>query len=188
MRSLVVVRHSMTRKGRPATDSGSHLSSEGVRSARALGDELPAFAHVAVGDQPRHLETAVALGCAVDERIAWPSGYVDRVVAHHDQWAWAEPFRTYAELLASSSALAEMAEAHLAHWHRMLSGVGDDAAVLVVSSGGSIEPVLVAAMPDDDHASWGSAFHHLEGARLSWDGHRFRSRQMIRRGRAPAPA
>ena len=178
----------MTRKGRPATDSGSHLSSEGVRSARALGDEFPAFAHRPVGEQPRHLETAVALGCAVDERIAWPSGYVDRVVAHHDQWAWAEPFRTYAELLASSSALAEMAEAHLAHWHRMLSGVGDDAAVLVVSSGGSIEPVLVAAMPDDDHASWGSAFHHLEGARVSWDGHRFRSRQMIRRGRAPAPA
>lgn len=181
-----MVRHSLTRKGRRATDSGSHLSYEGVRLARALGDELPAFAHVAVGDQPRHLETAVALGCAVDERIGWPSGYVDGVVAHHDQWGWPEPFRTYAGLLGSSSALAEMAEAHLAHWHRMLSGVRDDEAVLVVSSGGSIEPVLVAAMPDADHASWGSAFHHLEGARLSWDGRRFRSVRMIRQSGAPA--
>ena len=166
MKSLVVLRHSLTRKGRTTVDSSSHLSPEGVRLARELGDQLPGFDHVAVGDQPRHLETAVALGCAVDERIAWPSGYVDGVVAHHAQWAWPDPFRTYADLLGSSAALAAMAEVHLAHWHRMLSAVGDDGSVLVVSSGGSIEPVLVAALPDADHASWGSAFHHLEGAWL----------------------
>jgi hypothetical protein len=69
VKSLVVLRHSLTRK----------------RLARALGDELPVFEHVTVGDQPRHLETAVALGCAVDEQVAWPSGYIDGVVEHHDQ-------------------------------------------------------------------------------------------------------
>ena len=30
--------------------------------------------------------------------------------------------------------------------------------------------MLVAALPGADHESWGSAFHHLEGAALSWDG------------------
>ena len=43
---------------------------------------------------------------------------------------------------------------HLAHWRRILVQVPDGGAALVVSSGGSIEPVLVAAFPDADHGSW----------------------------------
>lgn len=49
----------------------------------------------------------------------------------------------------------------------------DGGAALVVSSGGSIEPVLVAAFPDDDHAGWGGPFHQLEGATVLVDGGRF---------------
>lgn len=182
MKSLVVLRHSLTRKNRRTGDSSSHLSPEGVRLARALGDRLPSFEHVAVGDQPRHLETALALGAAVDEQVAWPSGYVDGVVAHHDQWAWPDPFRRYAQLLGDHTALAQVAEAHLSHWRRILGRVAEDGSALVVSSGGSIEPVLVAALPHADHASWGTAFHQMEGAEVGWDGSEFRSIRLIRRG------
>jgi hypothetical protein len=94
VRNLVVLRHSLTRKGRSPGDTGSHLSPTGVRRARALGKTLPAFAYVAVGDTPLHLETALALGCAVDEQVSWPSGYVAGEVDHHDQWSWPTPFTT----------------------------------------------------------------------------------------------
>lgn len=128
------------------------------------------------------METALALGFAVDERVSWPSGYVKGEVAHHDQWSWQEPFLRYAELMRPGSGLTAVADAHLGHWLRLLDVVPDDGAGLVVSSGGSIEPVLVAAMPDGDHASWGGALHQLEGAELEWDGDAFNAIRLLRQG------
>jgi GNAT superfamily N-acetyltransferase/broad specificity phosphatase PhoE len=186
VKSLVVLRHAHTRKGRTPGDTTSHLSAAGVRRARRLGDELPSFDHVAVGDQPRHLETALALGFAVDEQISWPSGYVAGVVAHHEQWSWSQPFVRYAELVRDGSRLATVVETHLGQWRRLLELVPDGGAALIVSSGGSIEPVLVAALPDADHASWGSAFHQLEGARLEWDGDTFSALELLRQETASA--
>ena len=55
---------------------------------------------------------------------------------------------------------------------------------MVVSSGGSIEPVLVAAFPDADHGSWGEALHHLEGATLTVDGDSFVDVELRRRPRS----
>lgn len=167
VKTLEVRRHSLTKKG-PAREHGSLLSPEGVRLARSLGETLPAFDHVLTGPDRRHVETAIAMGDAVDEMINWPSGYVAGVVDHHDQWLWERPFVRYAELLGASSQLRSVAETHLDHWHRAVDQVPDGAAALVISSGGSIEPVLVAAF-DGDFAEWGSALHHLEGATLTFD-------------------
>ena len=167
MRTLEVRRHSWTRKDRQEGDS--HLSPDGVRLARAVGDTLPPMAYVAVGDQPRHRETAEAMGYAVDEQVAWPSGYVEGEVRHHDQWSWGAPYARYAELLGTGGGLTAVADEHLAHWRRILAEVPDGGTALVVSSGGSIEPVLVAAFPEADHESWGEALHHLEGATLTVD-------------------
>jgi len=181
MRELVVLRHSLTRKGVDRRATGSHLSSEGVQRARALGETLPEMAYVVVGDQPRHFETALALGCAVDEQTSLPSGYVAGEVAHHDQWSWDQPFVRYSELLATSPGLARVAQVHLGLWSRVLDRVPDGCSGLVVSSGGSIEPVLVAAMPAASHRDWGSPFHQLEGAALSWDGSEFTALRFLRR-------
>jgi hypothetical protein len=123
----------------------------------------------------------LALGYAVDEQVAWPSGYVPGEVAHHDQWSWPEPFARYAELLAGSGGLRAVAEEHLRHWQRVLALTADGGSALVVSSGGSIEPVLVAALPSADHAAWGTALHHLEGAMLTEDGGRFVEVELRRR-------
>lgn len=78
--------------------------------------------------------------------------------------------------------LAPMVEANLGHWHRLLQLGPDEGSALVVSSGGSIEPVLVAALTDADHASWGSAFHQLEGQRPVWDGDAFCAARLLRQG------
>jgi hypothetical protein len=137
VRTLEVVRHSLTRKGADKRKA-SHLSADGVRLARQLSESMARMDYVAVGDEPRHLETAIAMGVR--------RGRADRMA---------------------------------------FDAVLDDGAALVVSSGGSIEPVLVAAFPDADHASWGGPFHQLEGATVLVEGGQFTSVALRRRPRVP---
>src|SRR4051794_1373355 len=85
MRHLEVRRHSLTKKGQ-APGRGSHLSADGVALARAVGTEIGPVAYVLTGTLPRTLETAVAMGYAVDGTVDVPSGYVPGEVDHHDQW------------------------------------------------------------------------------------------------------
>ena len=98
MRWLEVRRHSLTKKG-SARGRGSHLSAEGVALARLVGESLGPFSLVVTNASPRAIETAVAMGLAVDDTVELPSGYVPGEVDHHDQWRWPHPYRTYAELL-----------------------------------------------------------------------------------------
>lgn len=132
-------RHSLTKKG-PSRESGSLLSAEGVSRARTLGDLIPHANYVLTGPDRRHVETAIAMGYAVDETVSCPSGYVSGVVEHHDQGRWDRPFERYAGLLRSSTRLREVAQEHLAHWLRALEQVDDGETALVISSGGSIDP------------------------------------------------
>ena len=96
------------------------------------------------------------MGYAVDEMVL-PSGYVSGVVEHHDQWRREHPFQRYAELLQTNQDLEMVAQTHLEHWLRAVGLVDDGATALVISSGGSIEPVLVAAQPEGEQADWGTA-------------------------------
>jgi broad specificity phosphatase PhoE len=129
---------------------------------------------------PRAIETAIAMGFAVDDTIELPSGYVPGEVDHHDHWHWPRPYRTYAELIARPSGLAAVAEAHRLAWTDVVEAVPDDAAGLVVGHGGGIEPALVACLPDAAHESWGEPFSHCDGARLGFDHGRFVSVQFQR--------
>lgn len=182
MRWLEVRRHSLTKKG-PARGHGSHLSARGVALARAAGAELGPIAYVATSPSPRAVETAIAMGFAVDDTIDLPSGYVPGEAGRHDQWSWPHPYLTYASLIRRGQGLAAAAEAHRAIWTRTAEALPDNAAALIVSHGGAIEPALVACLPDADHQSWGAPFSHCDGARLSFEHGRFVTLQFRR---APA--
>jgi hypothetical protein len=110
MRWLEVRRHSLTKK-HPARGRGSHLSAEGVALARLVGGSLGPFARVVTSASPRAVETAVAMGFAVDDTVEPPSGYVPGEVDHHEQWRWSRPYRVYAGLLARGGGLAAVGEA-----------------------------------------------------------------------------
>jgi broad specificity phosphatase PhoE len=73
MRRIEVRRHSITEKSR---GSGSHLSQEGVALARRVGSSLGSFASVVTSASPRAIETALAMGYAVDDNVDLPSGYL----------------------------------------------------------------------------------------------------------------
>jgi hypothetical protein len=55
---------------------------------------------VVTSASPRAVETALAMGLAVDDTVELLSGYVPGEVEHHQQWRWPRPHSAYAELLA----------------------------------------------------------------------------------------
>lgn len=183
MRWLEVRRHSLTKKG-TERGHGSHLSADGVALARRIGEEVGPVAYAVTNGLSRSVETAIAMGCAVDADIPLPSGYVPGEVAHHDQWQWPQPYVHYARLLANGTGLAAVAARHSEVWVGAVENVADGETALIISSGGSIEPTLVACFADDDHAAWGKPFSHCDGARLAYEDGRFVSIQM---SRAPVP-
>ena len=184
MRWLEVRRHSLTKQG-AARGRGSHLSAEGVKLARLVGDPLGPYATVVTAASSRAIETALAMGFAVDDTVELPSGYVPGEVEHHDQWRWPQPYRTYAELVGRGLGLASVAEAHRRIWTAVVQAVPDGAAALVIAHGGGIEPGLVACLPNADHDTWGEPFGHCDGARLGFDQGRLTEIQIRR---APATA
>lgn len=163
---LEVRRHSLTKKG-AARGRGSHLSAQGVALARTVGAELDPVAYVVTSHSPRAIETAIAMGFAVDDTFELPTGYVPGAVGHHDQWSWPFPYCTYADLIQKSAGLAAVAEAHKAAWLRTGAALAEGEGALIVSHGGAIEPALVACLPGADHASWGQPFAHCDGVRLA---------------------
>jgi broad specificity phosphatase PhoE len=168
MRWLDVRRHSITKKS-GARGPGSQLSQEGVDLARLVGRSLGSFAFVVTSASPRAIETALAMGYAVDDTVDLPSGYLPGEIAHHDQWHWPQPYRRYAKLLAQLPWFTAVADAHRGLWTGLVAAVPDGAAVLVVCHGGGIEPGLVTCLPHADHGKWGPPLAHCEGARLCFD-------------------
>ena len=63
MRTLEVRRHTMRVK------PGQHLSQAGVDLARRIGNTVGPFQRVVTTSIPRAFETAIAMGCAVDEQV-----------------------------------------------------------------------------------------------------------------------
>ena len=168
MRWLEVRRHSLTKKSN-VRGLDSHLSQKGVDLARLVGRSLGPFASVVTSASPRAIETALAMGYAVDDTVDLPSGYLPGQIAHHDQWHWPQPYRRYAELLAQLPKLAAVADAHRALWTRLMAAVPDGAAALAICHGGGIEPALVSCLPHADHGSWSRPFGHCDGVRLCFD-------------------
>lgn len=172
MRWLEVRRHSLTKKG-PDRERGSVLSAPGVALARAVGDTLSSISYVVTSAAPRAIETAIAMGLAVDDTVELPSGYVPGEVARHDQWSWERPYLRYAELLGRGGGLAAVASTHQTVWANAVDMVPEGATALVVCHGGAIEPALVACLPAAAHGSWGAPLSHCDGARIGFHDGRF---------------
>jgi hypothetical protein len=113
---------------------GGQVLEQGVALARAVGAELRPIAYVLTSAAPRAIETAIAMGVAVDDTVDLPSGYVPGEVGFHEQWTWAQPWVRYAELGGRGGGLAAATRAHQAAWTRVVAAVADDATALVVST------------------------------------------------------
>ena len=68
MRTIDIRRHSYTKKGE-ARGKGSHLSQPGIDLARKVGETLGPYDLVLTSLIPRTVETAIAMGYAVDMQV-----------------------------------------------------------------------------------------------------------------------
>jgi broad specificity phosphatase PhoE len=182
MQTLEVRRHSFTKKGE-GRGKGSHLSAEGVALAHAIGQQLAPFDRVFTSTIPRTLETALALGFAVDDQLAALSDISPEVLAeigHHDRWSWPEPFVKFAQLVKQGGPTAQLGQGQRQVWAEALASAPESGRVLIISHGRVIEAGLVAALPNCDFSAWGQPFSHCEGIRLSYTAGEFRDVEFLR--------
>ena len=182
MRLIEIRRHSYTKKG-DGRGKGSHLSPEGVALARRIGGEIGACDLVLTSPVPRALETAIAMGFAVNdhlEALGDLSPAVSAEIGHHERWAWEEPFVTFAHFVRQGGPTTRMGERQREAWVRALESVPTGARVIIISHGRIIEAGLVTCIPDGDFAAWGPSFRHCEGARITFDQGRFIGVQLLR--------
>ncbi|MFN8636772.1 MAG: phosphoglycerate mutase family protein [Chloroflexota bacterium] len=173
---LEVRRHA--RRERP----GQHLIQRGVEMARTLGSELGPFDLVVSSPLARCVETAVAMGFAVDDECPALTGADGRGesvpgIADDD---WDAGYAGFARRLAQSAELAAFAAEQLSAWRAIARRLPDGGRALIVGHGGAIEAAAVAAFPDADHVTWGRTVRHCEGVLVGLDGDRFVSIEILR--------
>ena len=169
MRTLVHLRHAEREPG------GVHLTAQAVRLSAQLGRRLGSFDRVIASSKPRAVETAEAMGHAVDERLAELSG----LPAPLERWLEREVPRSFSDYVAFVRQVEE-ARVHaavLAHlWERELDRLSDGGRLLIVSHAGVIELGVVGAL-GQVVGLWGPTLAHLEGVELErgrsgWSGGR----------------
>lgn len=185
MREIEIRRHSCTRKG-IGQGRGSHLSPEGVHLAREIGMHMGKFDLVLTSEEPRTLETAIAMGFAVDGRFSIPLDIRTPALAtlgHHERWSWDAPWVRFAKMVQAGGPVARFGAWLRAAWVHALESTGDGGRVLVISHGRHIEAGVVACLGDTappDFAHWGEPLHQCEGVKLSYAQGRFTDPRLIR--------
>lgn len=161
MRMLEVRRHTMRQK------PGTHISQAGIDLARLIGAGSGPFDRVVTSTIPRAVETAIAMGFAVDvtlEDLGQLPSDVDAAVG------WPSRFERVAAVVRAGGPAARFAAAHAALWASIVAAVPDGGRALVISHGLLVELGAIGSLPDADHAAWGEPIGYCEGIRLSFEG------------------
>lgn len=159
---------------------GTHLSPEGVRNARLVGNSMGPFHRVVTSPRPRAIETAVAMGFAVEyempELARFPE---DLEPAPGTMGGERVPFDAWAHEIKRNPRLREYAATQEFLWRSVLDGVPDGGKVLMISHGGIIEVGALGA-DFEEARGLGDGLRYLEGVRLEWTGTRWGRIELVR--------
>lgn len=172
MKILEVLRHSIRVK------PGQNLSRVGVALARALGQNHPPVDACVTSPVPRAVQTAVAMGFAID---AEHPGLAEMAEAVAAEVAWDAGFPAFIAAVRRGGAAAALARAQAALYAEILRDVPEGGHALVVSHGGIVEAGAIGAVPDQDLSGFGGPLDCLEGVRLAWEDGRFLVAEILRR-------
>ena len=134
MRTLEIRRHSLTKQG-DGRDSGSTLSPDGVHLARQIGEHIGPFAYVIASTIPRTMETALAMGFAVDELVemadkaTWQEATAE--IDHKSLRRDGDLYLRYLERFTSGGPVARLGRYQVEVWESALRHVEDGEAALV---------------------------------------------------------
>jgi broad specificity phosphatase PhoE len=176
MRYLEIRRHAMRVKGSP------HLVQAGVDLARQVGTRMGPFERVITSPAPRALETALAMGFAVDEQMEQFASMPDGV---DEEVEWPADFATWGAAIRTGGAAARFGKRLADLYCAIAEMLPDGGAALIVHHGGIVEAGAVACLPDADHAAWGPYCRCCEGVRLAYDNGDFVEARVLRVPLAP---
>jgi broad specificity phosphatase PhoE len=156
---------------------GEHLSQEGVRLARRVGDGMGPFALVITSTITRAFETALAMGFAVQEQRDDFCPFSDKV---NEAVGYPAPFASWTQQRKPNKSVVHTLKAQSELLHEVVALLDDGDSALIVSHGGVVEAGAVGCLPQFDWATAGDAVSYCEGVRLSFDGVRFIKVEILR--------
>ena len=160
MRVLEVRRHAMRNK------PGEHLSREGIALARLVGTTTGPFDVVVTSPSPRAVETAVAMGFAVDETWQVLCELDDDVFSES---GWPAPFAALHEMARRGRHSAAFAATQARVWRAVVDKLKEGEHALIVTHGLFVELGAVASLPQASHADWGGPIGYCEGVRFTFE-------------------
>lgn len=173
MKTIEHRRHSNRTKPSP------HLNAEGVLNARKLGETYHSRAHfdlVITSPKKRAIETAVAMGFAVDET----EPLLAEIPLESDEFpSWNSGFGILAEALPGTELTTRFLKKLRGLFTNLIEKVPDGGKILVVSHGGVIEWSALACLPEKA-ATLGEAIGLCEGVQLTWEEGKWTSVKALR--------
>jgi broad specificity phosphatase PhoE len=160
MRTLEIRRHS--KRDRP----GKHLSRDGVALAREVGRSMGPFDRVVTSSAWRCVETAVAMGFAVDETR--DDLHMHRADDLPDKAMNAKTFADLADTLDGGN-VRKLAEDLAKIWQEIAKSLKPNGRGLVICHGVLTELGALASLPDADPEKWGKTLDVCEGLRFTYD-------------------
>jgi hypothetical protein len=122
------------------------------------------FAYVATSLSPRTIETAVAMGFAVDDQLDAGAELWEAAQAELDHRASRdnpELHARYQRLISADNAVAALGRRQAELWQSAFTRIPDGGDALFVTHGAPIEPGLIVALPQWwDHTHWARGFRH----------------------------
>lgn len=181
MKILEHRRHSMRHK------PGAHLNQAGIDRAKEVGYTLlqtnRQFARVVTSTLPRAIETAIAMGFAVDdtiEELSTTGADVDQELKENGL-GYANSFVEYQKIMSPNSFLSKFADNQLQLYRRLLQEIKSGEALLIISHGGVVEfPLLKMFEEKQDLSKWGDLFDYCEGYRVYFEANTFKHLELLR--------
>jgi broad specificity phosphatase PhoE len=161
MRTLEIRRHSM----RNIPDQ--HLSPAGVELARRVGSSLGQFDRVVTSKLPRAFETAIAMGCTVDEQLEGLNASSEAVEAEIN---WDAGFAEWARVFKKGGRAFYFGQSQAALWRSIVDSLPENGRALIITHGGFIEAGTVALFLEDIVGELGIFCSYCEGVRVTFDG------------------
>ncbi len=171
MKTIEIRRHSIRSK------PGQDLSEQGVTLARLVGQEIGPFNRVVTSPLPRAVQTAQAMGFAVDATELLIATYGEDVEV---ECPWPASFADYAAAYRRGGATLSYARRLAGFYERLAESLPEGGAALVVNHGGVVELSAVGCLPAADFSTLGDYIECCEGIRLAWENGQFTSVEALR--------
>lgn len=171
MRILEIRRHTQRNVPQP------HLSQIGVDLARQAGNKMGKFDRVVTSTVPRAVETAIAMGYAVDEQIE-QLGMMGEDVGAEIQWNVG--FAEWSRVVKRGGAAARFAQSQAEIWRSIVRALPDNSRVLIITHGGIVEAGTIGCLPANTHITAEAACGYCEGVRLTFEGDTVIHLEMLR--------